>query len=143
MTCVPINHVPVAWESIQQLWYEDCDSLLYKALPFLRVPSRIVKTELELVLRTNLCASVLYDRRLLLTHSSCQPNLNVYSVLWYGISIQIWSAIYRKCHLVFNHSIANVYIKRGQPKLILIGQIVELVGKWPMANCYFVFCESK
>ena len=27
-----------------------------------------------------------------------------------------------------------------QPKLILIGQVVKLVGKWPMANCYFAFC---
>ena len=26
----------------------------------------------------------------------------------YKISTQIWLAIYRKCHLVFNHSIANV-----------------------------------
>ena len=28
-----------------QVIYEDCDSLLYKALPFLRVPCGIVKTE--------------------------------------------------------------------------------------------------
>ena len=48
------------------------------------------------------------------------------------ISIQIRLAIYRKCHLAFEYS------KCVQPKLNLIGQIVKLVGKWPMANCYFV-----
>ena len=33
-----------------------------------------------------------------------------------------------------------MYSKCVQPKLILIGQMVKLVGKWPMADCYFVLC---
>ena len=54
------------------------------------------------------------------------------------ISIQIWLAIYRKYHLAFNHSIANNNYTVNV--LILISQIVKLVGKWPMINCYFVLC---
>ena len=33
-----------------------------------------------------------------------------------------------------------MYGKCVQTKLILIGQIVKLVGKWPMVDCYFVLC---
>ena len=33
-----------------------------------------------------------------------------------------------------------MYSKCVQLKLILIGQIVKLVGKWPMANCYSAIC---
>ena len=33
-----------------------------------------------------------------------------------------------------------MYSKCDQPKLIWIGQIVKLVGKWPMADCYFILC---
>ena len=33
-----------------------------------------------------------------------------------------------------------MYSKCVQPKLILIGQIVKMVGKWSMADCYFVLC---
>jgi len=30
-----------------------------------------------------------------------------------------------------------MYSKIGQPKWILVSQMLKLVGKWPMANCYF------
>ena len=30
-----------------------------------------------------------------------------------------------------------VYRKFGRPKWILVGQMLKLVGKWPMADCYF------
>ena len=33
-----------------------------------------------------------------------------------------------------------MYSKCVQPKLLLIDQIVKLVGKWPMADYYFVLC---
>ena len=33
-----------------------------------------------------------------------------------------------------------MYSKCVQPKLLLVDQIVKLVGKWPMANYYFVLC---
>jgi len=29
-----------------------------------------------------------------------------------------------------------MYSKIGRPKWILVGQMLKLVGKWPMANCY-------
>ena len=35
-----------------------------------------------------------------------------------------------------------MYSKCVLQKLILIGQIVILVGKWPMADCYFVLLTS-
>ena len=31
----------------------------------------------------------------------------------------------------------KMYRKYGRPKWILIGQMLKLVGKWPMADCYF------
>ena len=31
----------------------------------------------------------------------------------------------------------KMYSKFGQPKWILVGQMLKLVGKWPMADCYF------
>jgi len=31
----------------------------------------------------------------------------------------------------------KMYSKIGQPKWILVSQMLKLVGKWPMANCYF------
>ena len=31
----------------------------------------------------------------------------------------------------------KMYRKYCQPKWILVGQMLKLVGKWPMANCYF------
>ena len=31
----------------------------------------------------------------------------------------------------------KMYSKFGQPKWILVGQLLKLVGKWPMASCYF------
>ena len=31
----------------------------------------------------------------------------------------------------------KMYSKFSQPKWILVGQMVKLVGKWPMASCYF------
>ena len=31
----------------------------------------------------------------------------------------------------------KMYSKHGRPKWILVGQMVKLVRKWPMANCYF------
>ena len=44
-------------------------------------------------------------------------------------------------HIAFNHSICRCTVKLMCPtKLILIGQIVKLVGKWPMVDCYFVLC---
>jgi len=30
----------------------------------------------------------------------------------------------------------KMYSKIGQLKWILVGQILKLIGKWPMANCY-------
>ena len=35
----------------------------------------------------------------------------------------------------------QMYSKCVQPKN-LTGQIVKLVGKWPMADCYFVLCYA-
>ena len=41
----------------------------------------------------------------------------------------------------FNMSLITVPLKMcrkyGQPNRILVGQMVKLVGKWPMADCYF------
>ena len=31
----------------------------------------------------------------------------------------------------------KIYSRFGRPKLILVGQMFKLVGKWPMADCYF------
>ena len=31
----------------------------------------------------------------------------------------------------------KMYSKFGRPKWILVGQMLKLVGKWPMADCYF------
>ena len=31
----------------------------------------------------------------------------------------------------------KMYRKYGRPKWILVGQMLKLVGKWPMADCYF------
>ena len=31
----------------------------------------------------------------------------------------------------------NIYRNYGRPKWILVGQMLKLVGKWPMADCYF------
>ena len=31
----------------------------------------------------------------------------------------------------------KMYSKFGQPKWILVGQMLKLVRKWPMANCHF------
>ena len=31
----------------------------------------------------------------------------------------------------------KLYSKFGRPKWILVGQMLKLVGKWPMAGCYF------
>ena len=31
----------------------------------------------------------------------------------------------------------KMYWKYGQPKWILVGQMLKLVRKWPMADCYF------
>ena len=31
----------------------------------------------------------------------------------------------------------KMYRKDGRPKWILVSQMLKLVGKWPMANCYF------
>ena len=31
----------------------------------------------------------------------------------------------------------KMYEEFGRPKWIMIGQMLKLVGKWPMADCYF------
>ena len=31
----------------------------------------------------------------------------------------------------------KMYRKYGRPKWILVSQTLKLVGKWPMADCYF------
>ena len=31
----------------------------------------------------------------------------------------------------------KMYSKFGRPKWILVSQMLKLVGKWPMASCYF------
>ena len=55
------------------------------------------------------------------------------------IRIKNWSAIFED--KIFYGLLTDVpfkmYGKFGRPKWILVGQMLKLVGKWPMADCYF------
>ena len=55
------------------------------------------------------------------------------------IRVKSWSTMFedRTLYRLLIVVQLKMYSKLGQPKSVLVGQMLKLVGKWPMADCYF------